>query len=109
MRVTGSPAFIIPALFFLVTAIQSCSKDELTTSAGFIINTGSFSSGGCEWIIVTGSDRFQPDNLPDAFKQPAVDSLPVEITYRVVDRTANCPLPQNYSGLIHLNRIKLIQ
>jgi len=88
--------------------IHGCSKEELLTARGWVIDSGPFSNGGCEWIIVTTTERFQPDNLPDTFKIPLVDSLPVEFTYRLVRSAVDCPPAQNYSGVIHLTRIKKI-
>lgn len=88
---------------FTLSAMQGCSKDELLTSYGTVIDTGSFASGGCEWAIQLSTGYYEPRNLPVEFQ---VNGLNVQVTYRIVQPIANCPNAQNYQGLIHLNRIK---
>ncbi|HXH17477.1 MAG TPA: hypothetical protein VNJ07_00210 [Chitinophagales bacterium] len=92
-------------LFCCLGANEGCKKEELLTASGAVIYTGTFSSGGCEWIIRIGTALYQPDNLPSAFM---VDGLTVEVTYRLVRTKTDCPNPGNYAGVIHLNRIRQI-
>ena len=98
------PCLLLLLLFGMMMP-AGCSKDELTTEFATVINTGSFSSGGCEWIIQFTSGLYQPRNLPVDFQ---TDGLPVEVTYSIVQATADCPMPQNYKGRIHIHRIKRI-
>lgn len=99
-------AFFV-AVFFTVLLLMmgGCGKDELLKANGEIFNTGSFSSGGCEWVIRIGAEIYQPRNLPASFR---TDGMLVEITYRVISPVAECPVPQNFKGRIHLNRIAQI-
>lgn len=98
---------ILPAFFLFVTvaANSGCSKEELLTVRGSVEDSGPFSAGFCGWVIATGSDNYQPDNLPPDFQ---VDGLAVEITYRIVRTPADCPQTHNYTAVIHLNRIRRI-
>lgn len=94
IRATAVVCFFI---FFI-----GCSKEELLSGNGHVRYTGSFASGGCEWIIELPEGKYEPHNLPAAFQ---TDGLNVDITYRVLQATANCPHALNYKGVIHLNRI----
>ena len=102
MYFKGFRALSVFILLGIIAVNQSCSKDELITAPGVVVNNGSFASGGCEWIIIIGPQQFKPDNLPVQCEQ--VDS--VEVTYRLVRSTVDCPPTQNYSGVIHLHRIR---
>lgn len=84
---------------------NGCSKEELLTSYGTVVYTGTFSSGGCEWLLQLSNGRYEPHNLPAEFQ---IDGLNVNVTYRVMQQTANCPNAQILGGLIHLNRIKKV-
>jgi len=90
---------------FAFCILQGCSKDALETKYATVVYTGTFANGGCEWAISIDSDLFQPRNLPAEFQ---TDGLNVQVTYRLVQTTAECPNAQNYGGLIHLNRIKRV-
>ncbi len=106
MRDRGLAAWVLS--FFLLGIIvfhTGCSKDELLTATEGVFYTGTFSNGGCEWIIRLGNQQFQPQNLPLEFQ---IDGLDVSVTYRLVRSKADCPNPQNYSGLIHLHKIRQI-
>lgn len=101
-RTTALSVRLIFLLLALVS-ISGCSKDELLTGYATVVDTGSFSSGGCEWAVVFIDGYYQPRNLPPDFQ---VDGLNVFVTYRIVQNTADCPNAQNYKGRIHINRIK---
>ncbi len=105
MRKTGWQFGFFLTIVFFIFSQTGCSKDKLPRSTGTIINTGTFATGGCEWIIVIGAAQYQPRNLPTSFR---VNGLEVELTYRLVQSLAECPNPQNYSGLIHVNNIRTI-
>lgn len=109
MSFKGYGVLCAPILFFFFIILfiilnQGCSKDELTTARGVVFNNGTYASGGCEWIIIIGQQQYKPDNLPLQCQQADT----VEVTYRLVRTTVDCPPTQNYAGEIHLHRIRSI-
>jgi hypothetical protein len=102
------PGLLVLGLLLAVASFitfSGCSKDELLTSDGFVVKTDSFAAGGCGYVLLLSTGYYEPNNLPSSFEtnQP---QLPVSVTYRVLQRTENCPTG-DYEGLIHLNRIEL--
>src|SRR5262245_26418350 len=86
-----------------LSAFSGCSKDELITGFGTVMDTGTFSTGGCEWALQLTAGYYEPHNLPADFR---IHGLAVEVTYSILQPTANCPRGQNYQALIHLHKIK---
>ncbi|GIV33604.1 MAG: hypothetical protein KatS3mg031_1139 [Chitinophagales bacterium] len=86
----------------LFVLLAGCSDDALPEAQGLVVYTGSFASGGCEWIIVIHNEAYEPRNLPVQFQ---TDSMQVMLTYRIWSRDVSCPNAGKYAGIIHIHQI----
>lgn len=85
---------VIIVLFF-----SSCKKDNYITADALIKNI----NGDCGYVIYVDFNAFQPRNLPDSMK---VDSLPVTISYKLLDETPECFGDLPVKDIMHLQTIK---
>lgn len=96
----------LSVLFFMMVMVSnSCKKEEQETGTGYVLNSGSYQNGGCEWIIELNLRLYKPRNLPSQFQ---VDSLPVSATFTVISEKVDCPTNLGFSGTINLNKISPI-
>lgn len=96
---------IITLIFFIGIIGGSCGKDDLETGIGYVLNSGSYQSGGCEWIMEINLQLYKPRNLPVNMQ---IDSLPVSATFKVLRSEVDCPSQQGFSGTINLQRVEPI-
>ena len=87
----------------IVVVAPGCSDEELLEAVGIVRDTGSFSSGGCEWVIEINNEFFEPRILPAEFQ---VDGLTVDLKYKYEGTEVNCPVKQDFAGSIHINKIR---
>lgn len=91
-------------LCLLITTVSTgCSDDELLQAVGIVRDSGSFATGGCDWVIEINNDLFEPRILPAEFK---IDGLTIELKYRFIRTEVNCPVSTNFAGMIHINKIR---
>ncbi len=92
------------ALFLVVFTTIGCKKEDFTERTGFVVWTGEFVDGGCGWLISFHTDlNYQPWNLPDSYK---VDSLPVTITYKDLEKRPDCLNRTDVDGQIYIHKIE---
>jgi hypothetical protein len=90
-----SLSVIVAAIVFFA----SCKKDKYTTADALVKDI----SGDCGFIIYVDFYAYQPRNLPDSMK---VDSLPVVITYKLLERAPECFGTVPIEDMMHIQTIK---
>ena len=93
------------SIVLLITVSQSCSKESIENSAAIVRQEADFEDGGCSWVLEINFQRYQARNLGDEFK---IKNLPVYIYYVRLNEKAECPVPNNYGGIINISRIEQI-
>jgi hypothetical protein len=68
----------LSVLFF-----SACKKDKYIKADAIIKNI----NGDCGYVVYLDFNAFQPRNLPDSL---FIDSLPVTITYKLLDIVPEC-------------------
>ena len=83
-----------------------CNDDGLEKGLGFVVHTGTFPDGGCEWAIIINSvEYYQPRNLPSALQ---IENLAVKVVYTKLSSVVDCPNANDYFGKINLVQIEAI-
>jgi len=95
-KIKFSAVFIISAI---VVLFASCKKEKYITTDALIKNI----NGDCGYVVYVDFNAFQPRNLPDSMK---VDSLPVTISYKLLDETPECFGDLPVKNIMHLQTIK---
>jgi len=85
------------ALFMLL--VSSCKKDKYVVADAIIKNI----NGDCGYVIYLDFNAFQPRNLPDSL---FIDSLPVTISYKLLDQIPECFGDLPVKDMMHLRTIK---
>lgn len=96
---------VLLALVITGISIAGCDKEELLQATGMVVYYGDFASGGCGWVIEIGAEAFETQNLPDAL---LVDSLPVDITYKVLQNAPDCRNRTDVNGIIYVHKVETI-
>jgi len=90
-------------LFFvfaaILTTLNACKKDKYLESEALIVNV----YGDCGYAIYMDFNVFQPRNLPDSL---FIDSLPVIISYKLLDRLPECYGVLPIKDMMHLRTIE---
>jgi hypothetical protein len=84
---------------FLV--LLACKKENDFVKA--TISDETIPLSGCGWVVVTDSESFSAQNLPDAYQ---VDGLKVEIKYEVLAGEIHCPMHTEGMNEIFINDIR---
>jgi hypothetical protein len=83
----------------LLVFVASCKKDKYVTADAIVKDI----SGDCGFIIYVDFYAYQPRNLPDSLK---IDSLQVEITYKLLERAPECYGTVPVEDMLHIQHIK---
>jgi hypothetical protein len=95
------------AFLCVFMTMAGCSKDStLVTQTGMIIydqsDDGCGPAGGGVYMFVADRKWYKPDQLAEKYE---VDTIQVEITYRMTEETHNCGFG-GYVPVIHIVKIK---
>ncbi len=90
--------FVI-ATALLMLLVSSCKKDKYVVADAIIKNI----NGDCGYVIYLDFNAFQPRNLPDSL---FIDSLPVTISYKLLDQTPECFGDLPVKDMMHIRTIE---
>lgn len=95
---------LIAACLLTGTVLYSgCKKAEFEKGVAVITYSGDFVDGGCGWVLQFGSQEYEPQNLPDTFKQ---EGMVVNITYKVLDESPACRNLVEVRGVMYIHKIE---
>ena len=100
----GFKVFLL-GLIIAGISFTSCEKTEFIENTGMVTYYGDFATGGCGWVIEIGTKAYQMQNIPDAY---LVDSLPVQLTYRVLEGAPDCLNRTDVNGIIYVHKIETV-
>ncbi len=83
----------------ILTTLNACKKDKYLESEALIVNV----YGDCGYAIYMDFNVFQPRNLPDSL---FIDSLPVVISYKLLDRLPECYGVFPIKDVMHIRTIE---
>lgn len=93
--------FIVFGATTLLSAVlfSACKKDKYLIADAIVKNI----NGDCGYVIYLDFNAFQPRNLPDSFM---VDSLPVTISYKLLDQVPECYGDLPVKDIMHIRTIE---
>lgn len=91
----------------MIFAFSACKKDtQIKNENATITFTGDVASDGCGYLIKINSTgtSYHADNLSETYQK---DSLPVTISYHLLDKKFSCGLISNNISVIELDAIRI--
>jgi hypothetical protein len=78
---------------------SACNKDKYLIADALVKNI----NGDCGYVIYLDFNAFQPRNLPDSLM---IDSLPVTISYKLLDQVPECYGDLPVKDMMHIRTIE---